>query len=81
MSLKYTSSSLATKKEIVVLQEKLVKSISKQKMLIESHEAALAAMMSCNHNLREFVDDLQLMVDAQHVEADGLREELALLEG
>ena len=80
VSLKYASSNLATKKEIVVLQEKLLKSISDQKMLIKSHEATLAAMKSCNRDLRELVDDLQAMVDAHRVEADDLREELALLE-
>ena len=77
-SLKQASSNLATKKEIVVLQEKLVKSISDQKMLIKKNEAILAAMASCNRDLRELVGALQAQVDYQRMEVDSLHEELAL---
>ena len=77
-ALKHANANLATKKEIVELQEHLLKSILDQKMLIKSNEATVAVISSYNSDLRELVDALQEKVATQRVEANLLREELAL---
>ena len=77
-ALKHADANLATKKEIIELQEHLLKLMSDEKVLMKSHEATIATISSHNSALWDLVEPLQKKIAAQRVEADLLREELRL---